>query len=261
LALLEKPEPAPARAAKDSDRIAADITPPTALARKMTAEAAQAPVQVDQAPARQTLARTAQARSIIAPEPAPSVSRPAANAIQYEERSIASLPEDISEPKIRVYSLADLPAAPVLRADTRFARIQAHSSSNVVGPEPASPEVVLTTKSEAHDIDSRTSRLRPPVPYGQELLVEVEPEDREETAEQIVLTAKRLGGIVERVDRVVPEGTVAVRVLMPERTAYMFIDELRRNGNLPPEAMPERNIRPAGPKPGTVAYTLRLHSH
>jgi hypothetical protein len=91
--------------------------------------------------------------------------------------------------------------------------------------------------------------------------VEVAPEEREETTERITRAAQRLGGVVEEVDRVGPEGTVAIRVLLPERTAPTFIDELWRKGKLSPEGMSPRSIIPAGPEPGTIAYTVRLHTH
>ena len=90
--------------------------------------------------------------------------------------------------------------------------------------------------------------------------MEVAQEDREEAAERIALAARRLGGIVEGTDRAVSDGTVAVRVLLPERTAQAFLDELSRNGKIPPEGMPARSILPAGPTPGTVAYTVHLHA-
>ena len=194
----------------------------------------------------------------------PAPVQTAARAIQSEqgERSFASLPEDISEPKIRVYSLADLPAAPVLRAGTRFARVQPYAPASSADAEAASrDEAKLKPESEKHDIESRTARLRPPAPYGRELSVDVDPEERDETADRIAQAAKRLGGAVEgiEVDHAAIEGTVVVRVLLPERTAPAFIDELRRNGKLPPEAAPQRSIIPAGPTPGTVAYAVRLH--
>jgi hypothetical protein len=90
--------------------------------------------------------------------------------------------------------------------------------------------------------------------------LETDPEDREEAAERIRETARRLGGTVEGTDRVASEGTVAVRVLLPERTAQAFIDEIGRIGTIPPGGMPTRSVLPAGPAPGTIAYTVRLRT-
>jgi hypothetical protein len=90
--------------------------------------------------------------------------------------------------------------------------------------------------------------------------LETAPEEREEAAERIRETARRLGGTVEGTDRVASEGTVAVRVLLPERTAQAFIEELGRIGRVPPGGLPERSVLPAGPAPGTIAYTVRLRT-
>jgi len=176
-----------------------------------------------------------------------------------EERSIASLPEDTPDPKIRVYSLADLPASPVLRASTRFNRILPASQADAPA-ESRSGGTGETPEPDPSAAAAQTARLRPPFPYGRDVSLETAPEDREEAAERIRETAHRLGGTVEGTDRVVPEGTVAVRVLLPERTAQAFIDELGRIGKIPPEGMPARSVLPAGPAPGTIAYTVRLRA-
>ena len=222
------------------------------------ARSAFASLQAARSPSRATNDEFSGSAQSAPVQPAPV--QVAARAIQSEqnERSFASLPADISEPKIRVYSLADLPAAPVLSAGTRFARIQPYAPASVNDAETASR---TTPETEARDISARAARLRPPAAYGRELSMDVDPEERDETAERIATAAKRLGGAVEgiEVDHAAIEGTVAVRVLLPERTAPAFIDELRRNGKLPPEAAPQRSIVPAGPTPGTVAYTVRLH--
>jgi len=232
VALLPKPEP-PSVAA-------------TAGSAKKISGIQRAEVPVNQAPVR-TAKASSRAISEYSPPP-----KPAARASQSEERSIATLPEGMAEPKIRVYSLADLPAAPVLRTSTRFARVKPYAPATTTEAEPA---------HHANAAESRTTRLRPPVPYGMEISLEVVPEEREEMADRIARAAKRLGGMVEQVDRYAPEGTIAVRVLLPERTAQAFIDDLWRNGKLPPEGLPSRSILPAGPKPGIIAYTVHLQAH
>ena len=232
MALLPKPEPPSVAATADS-------------AEKISATQ-RAKIPVNQAPV-----QTAKASSRAISEYSPPA-EPAARANQSEERSIATLPEGMSDPKIRVYSLADLPAAPVLRTSTRFARVKPYAPATTTEAEPA---------HHANVAESRTTRLRPPVPYGMEISLEVVPEEREEMADRIARAAKRLGGMVEQVDRYAPEGTIAVRVLLPERTAQAFIDDLWRNGKLPPEGLPSRSILPAGPKPGIIAYTVHLQAH
>ncbi|MCL2103039.1 MAG: zf-HC2 domain-containing protein, partial [Syntrophorhabdaceae bacterium] len=158
-------------------------------------------------PASQALAQTAQAPPRAASPESLSFARLETRENQSEERSIATLPEDISDPQIRVYSLADLPASPVLRASTRFARIQPYA------PEADSaPHETQMPESEAQDSESQTTRLRPPAPYGREISAEVASEKREEALDRIASTVKRLGGTVEEVDRDAPEGTITVRV-------------------------------------------------
>jgi hypothetical protein len=88
--------------------------------------------------------------------------------------------------------------------------------------------------------------------------LDVAMEHRDGVEERIGDAARRLGGSVEGTDRVVPDGPVAVRVLLPERTAPAFLEELDRIGRIPPEGKPARSVLPAGPAPGTVAYTVRL---
>ena len=80
-----------------------------------------------------------------------------------------------------------------------------------------------------------------------------------QAAERVAQAARHLGGTVEGTEYARPDGTVSIRVLLPERTAKAFLDELWRNGKMSPEGMPSRSILPAGPTPGTVAYTVHLH--
>ena len=91
-------------------RPAVPAAPPVEIASRAPAPAVPpAPVQVARATP----------RTVAAPRPADQAAKPAN---RVEERSIASLPEDTPDPKVRAYTLADLPASPVLRASTMFRR-------------------------------------------------------------------------------------------------------------------------------------------
>ncbi len=226
------------------DRTAAPPRPPAGIASPAPAPEDHAPPAVSPAPV-----QVARATPRAAAPPLPGKAGDSGG--RDEERSISTLPEDTPDPKVRVYSLSDLPASPVLRASTRFRRIQP------AGPPEETPSAEAPEPSTGA---ARTARLRPPFPYGRDLSLETAPEEREEAAERIRETARRLGGTVEGTDRVASEGTVAVRVLLPERTAQAFIEELGRIGRIPPGGLPERSVLPAGPAPGTIAYTVRLRT-
>ena len=241
-------------------RPAVPAAPPVEIASPAPAPAVPpAPVQVARTtPQTATPPQTVMAsRAVPAAPPADRAAKPAG---RVEERSIATLPEDTPDPKVRVYSLADLPASPVLRASTMFRRIPPSSQADAPSAESGSAGPAETPETEPSAAAVQTARLRPPFPYGRDVSLEMAEEDREETAERIREAARRLGGTVEGTDRVVPEGTVAVRVLLPERTAQAFIDDLGRIGKIPPEGMPARSVLPAGPAPGTIAYTVRLRA-
>ncbi len=217
--------------------------------------ASAAPVAaVPPAPVR--VARTSP-RTVPAPAPALRAAEPEN---RNGERSIATLPEGTPDPKVRAYSLADLPASPVLRASTRFSRVLPVDRADAPAEESRAAGAGEAPQAEPSGSAAQASRLRPPVPYGRDVSLEVAPEDREEAAERIRETARRLGGSVEGTDRVASEGTVAVRVLLQERTSQAFLDELGQIGRIPPEGMPARSVFPAGPTPGTVAYSVRLRA-
>jgi anti-sigma factor RsiW len=240
--------PAPTASLATAPGPAADSSPPAEIPPRPAATPAAASPGPPAAPVR--VARTE----------APPPLRTAEPATRNEERSIATLPENTPDPKVRNYSLADLPTSPVLRASTRFGRIQPVSGESFPAEENRSAAIGGGPQDEPHGEAAQAARLRPPVPYGRDVTLETAPEDREEAAERIRETARRLGGAVEGTDRVASEGTVAVRVLLPERTAQRFLDELSRIGRIPPEGMPARSVFPAGPDPGTIAYTVRLRA-
>jgi len=90
----------------------------------------------------------------------------------------------------------------------------------------------------------------------------VKTENREGVEERIAETALRSGGAVERIERVsgpTRKGAAGtVRVILPEAAAAGFLEELRRIGTVPPEGLPVAIDIPQGPRPGTVAYTVRI---
>jgi hypothetical protein len=100
------------------------------------------------------------------------------------------------------------------------------------------------------------------LPYGRDIVVDVEPESREGAEERIAGAALRLGGIFERIERdgeSAGEGAAGtIRVILPEAAAAGFLDELRRIGNVPKEGLPSATDLPAGPRPGTIAYAVRI---
>jgi len=106
------------------------------------------------------------------------------------------------------------------------------------------------------------SRLLRPLPYGRDIVVYVDPKRREGAEDRIAGAALRLGGIVERIERgpvgAAPGAAGTVRVILPESAATRFLEEMDRIGTIPPEGKPAATDLPAGPRPGTVAYAVRI---
>ncbi|MBI5905664.1 MAG: zf-HC2 domain-containing protein [Deltaproteobacteria bacterium] len=178
-------------------------------------------------------------------------------------------------PKARDWSPADLPAAPAVRASTDSGRIvpatvappppqdretAASASAGIDGKRVAEAEGMRKAQ-EGRALAAPPSRLLRPVPYGREVLLEVGAGQRDGVEERIAAAARRLGGGSESPDRAsagVAEGAAAVRVLLPEPSAAAFLEELGRLGTIPPEGRPAAIDTPAGPRAGTVAYTVRI---
>ena len=176
--------------------------------------------------------------------------------------------------KSRTWTAADLPSAPAVLASTNSERIVPIAPPP--GPaadsaRPGAPAFGERGSAEAEDgADSRLSRsfspppsrLLRPLPYGRDIVVVVKPESREGAEERIAGAALRLGGIFERFDRgageAAPSPSGTVRVILPEVAATRFLEEMGRIGTIPPEGMPAANDLPAGPRPGTVAYAVRI---
>jgi hypothetical protein len=146
----------------------------------------------------------------------------------------AAKEEAPAAPRPRTWTAENLPSVPALRASTDSERIV-----------PVAPPRPLSTPS-----------------YKGDIAVDVNPERREGAEERIAGAASRLGGIVERIEgesdsaRIGAAGTI--HVLLPEAAAAGFIEELRRIGNVPEEILPSGIDIPAGPRPGTVAYAVRI---
>ena len=177
--------------------------------------------------------------------PPPKTDRQTAGAETVaRKREVASLPAGTPEPKARFYSQADLPAAPALRASTD------------------SEQIASGVSAEARPAEERPeppSRFLRPLPYGKEVLLEVTPEGREGVEERIAAAAWRLGGSVERIERDPAGGdVVSMRVLLKEPAATAFLSEMDRIGKVPPQEKPADVDLPAGPIPGTAAYTVRV---
>ena len=176
--------------------------------------------------------------------------------------------------KPRTWTAADLPSVPAIRASSDSERIVpvAPSSGPTADPAAAGAPAVgergsAGAEGGAEYRPSRVfaappSRLLRPLPYGRDIVVDVNPESREGAEERIAMAALSFGGIVERIERESestgkgPAG--AVRVILPEAAATGFLDELRRIGTVPTEGLPPAFDLPAGPRPGTVAYAVRI---
>ncbi|HEX7520345.1 MAG TPA: zf-HC2 domain-containing protein [Candidatus Deferrimicrobium sp.] len=143
---------------------------------------------------------------------------------------------------------ASLPSVPVLRASTDSERIVPVVPSPRPTADPAAAGAPAFGESQ--------------MPYGRDIAVDVKPENREGAEERIAEATLLLGGIVERIERESEStrkgATGTVRVILPEDAAAGFLDELRRIGTVPPERPPSAIDIPAGPRPGTVAYAVRI---
>ena len=178
--------------------------------------------------------------------PSPGGTTAPGEAVARKE-GVASLPPGTPEPKARAWTASDLPLVPVYRAGTDSERIS-----------PAIPSPAREMEGGPAVLAAPPSRLLRPLPYGREVVLDVTPELRNGVEERIVAAARRSGGSVERIESNARDGSAAVRVLLPEPGAPVFLEELDRIGKVPPEGKPAGVDLPAGPFPGTVAYTVRI---
>jgi hypothetical protein len=176
----------------------------------------------------------------------PAAERPAPLE-QGRREGVSTLPPDTPEPKVRIWSRADLPAAPALRTGTDAERIV-----------PGFPGGGQAAGREPVAIVVRDSPRQMPFRYVREVLLDVTPEGRIGAEERVAAAARNLGGTVEGEERAAPEGTVAVHVLLPEHAESAFLEGLARIGKIPPEGRPAESVPPAGHDSGTIAYTVNL---
>jgi hypothetical protein len=176
--------------------------------------------------------------------------------------------------KPRTWTAADLPSVPATLASTNSERIVPNAPFPGPTANPAGSGAPAFGERGSADAeggaDSRLSRsfapppsrLLRPLPYGRDIVVDVKPESREGAEERIAGAALRLGGIFERIDRgpgeAAQSGPGTVRVILPEVGAVRFLEEMGRIGSIPPEGTPAATDRPAGPRPGTVAYAVHI---
>jgi len=206
-------------------------------------------------PLRPSSAPIAQAPAAQAPETTPPVDvSPEARENPKPARKEAPV-----APKPRTWTAADLPSVPAIRASTNSERIV----PIVPFPGPtADPAEGGADFRLARSFAPPPSRLLRPLPYGRDIVVDVKPESREGAEDRIAEAALRSGGIFERIERdseSARKGAAGmIRVILPEAAAAGFLDELRRIGNVPQEGMLSAVDIPAGPRPGTIAYAVRI---
>jgi len=160
---------------------------------------------------------------------------------------VSSLPPDTPEPKVRVWSRADLPAAPALRAGTDAERIV-----------PGFPVGRLSAERASATTGADGSRRIASLGNARDVLLEVTPESRVGAEERVAAAARDAGGSVERMVPEGPDGGGAVRVILPEQAVPAFLEGLARIGTVPPEGRAAEGDRSAHPGAGTVVCTVNL---
>ena len=251
------------------------VLPPSApIAQAPIAQAPIAQAPIAQAPTAQAPETTPPVD--ISPEAPPGAASVPPPAIRFP-RGIPRTAKKEGAPaaaKPRTWAAADLPSVPATLASTSSERIVPNSPFSGLTADPSgsgAPAFGGRGSADAEgSVDSRLSRsfapppsrLLRPLPYGRDIVVDVKPESREGAEERIAGAALRLGGIFEWVDRdrgeAARSGSGTVRVILPEAAAARFLEEMGRIGSIPPEGTPEATDRPAGPRPGTVAYAVRI---
>lgn len=250
------------------------VPPPV---RPPSAPTAQAPAA--QAPAaRAPVARAPETTPPvdISPEASPGAANVPPPAIRLPRGNprTAKKEEAPAPAKPRTWTAADLPTVPATFASTNSGRIvpsapfpgstadPAGSGGPVFGERGSADAEVGADFRLSRSFAPPPSRLLRPLSYGRDIVVDVKPESREGAEERIAGAALRLGGIYERIDRgpgeAAKSGSGTVRVILPEVAAERFLEEMGRIGSIPPEGTPAATDRPAGPRPGTVAYEVHI---
>lgn len=245
------------------------VRPPSApIAQAPAAQAPVTPAPAVQAPEATPPVDVSPETSSGAPDVSPSEVRlPRGNPeTAREEAPVAAKP--------RTWTAADLPSVPTIRASTGSERIVPIAPFPGPTADPAvrgAPAFEERRRGEAEggadfrlsrSFAAPPSRLLRPLPYGRDIVVDVKPENREGAEERIAEAALRSGGIFERFERdsepARNDAAGTIRVILPEAAAAGFLDELRRIGNVPQDSLPSAVDLPAGPRPGTVGYAVRI---
>ncbi len=160
------------------------------------------------------------------------------------------------------------PEKPSLLADSARPAVPATRVSTGGRPiEPAPPRESPKSEVPASRMFAATpSRMLKAIPYGREVILEVDPENRPGMEERIVALASRLGGTVpgeepETAGAVAEEAAVRpaiVRVNLPVESSDAFLKELGSLGSIPAVGTVGMLDIPAGPARDVVAYKVRI---
>jgi Putative zinc-finger len=183
-----------------------------------------------------------------------TAARAVARQPRLQRESIATLPPGTPDPKVRVWSRADLPAAPALRTSTDAEPVVPGFPEGEAEAGAASAPAAMNPEPPA-----ASSRVASLAPYGRQIDLSVKPEDRPGSEDRIGAIVRRLGGTVAGVDSI-PGGDAAVRVLLPERAAPEFLDGLHRLGTIGPEEGSGEGAAGDRQHPGALAYTVRVRT-
>ncbi len=158
--------------------------------------------------------------------------------------------------KPAVHAKSEIPAGLAARVSTEGGAI------GTTSPREAPAEGPPT----ARGFSARLARLPKPALYGKDVTIEVPRSDRIGLEDRIAEIVLRLGGAVAWETTIAVSGASGeampvselVRVRVPADSADAFLEELGKLGTIPAEEASGRRDAPAGPLPGTVAYTVRI---
>lgn len=155
-----------------------------------------------------------------------------------------------------VLAQSEIPAGLASRVSTKGGSI-----------EPAAPREPPAKETPGpREFGKQLARLAKPSPYGKEVTIEVDRNDREGMENRIAELALRLGGMVRRGGTFAAgsepgELTILSEVLqvrIPADSEDDFLEELGKMGTIPPEKETEKTDMAADPSPGNVIYTVRI---
>jgi hypothetical protein len=216
----------------------------------------------------------------VSPKASPDAAKVASSeAPVARARPKAAREKALAAAKPREWTAADLPSVPAIRASSGSERIvpvaplaepeaKREEAAGAAAGGPAFPEGRGAEAVRPPDaLMTRVfapppSRLHRPLPYGREVWLNVEPGNRAGAEDRIAAAAIRRGGLIEQIVREGGPGTDGapgmVRVVLPGAAAAGFLEELGRIGTVPHGGAPAAAGVPEGPRPGTVAYAVRI---